>query len=76
MTACQLELFDPATVEATPGRVRLRLVPALPRLGDRRAATRLDPDRRHGLEDGSADVIRWGWGRLVDDVPVRLAGLL
>lgn len=67
----QLELFP---TPPDQGRPRLRAVPPpavhTAALGDRRAPTHLDPDHRHGLEDGNADVIVRGWGRPVVDVAV------
>lgn len=76
MSAVQLALD--LGVDLAPARPRLRLVPDLPPapdlpiLGDRRAARRLDPQARYGLEDGNAEVIIRGWGRQVTDV--RVAG--
>lgn len=67
MTGRQLEL----DLELAPVRPRLYLVP----LGDRRAASRLDPNGHRGLEDGDADVIHRGWGRPVTDVHVAGARL-
>ncbi len=82
----QLALFDIPVRDARlartyepdvqPARPRLRLVPTGPRLGDRRAPTRLDPYGDRGLEEGHAEVIVRGWGRPVADVPVSLAGAL
>lgn len=78
-----LPVQGPAKPRANPGPAgpRLRVVPpatapGLPRLGDRRAAARLDPDGDRGLQPDSAEVIVRGWGRPVTDVPLTLAGAL
>lgn len=75
----QLALFDtPAVRGKAPRRTYEGHTTdlGLPRLGDRRAAARLDPHGDRGLETGNADVIVRGWGRPVADVPLALAGRL
>lgn len=79
----QLELFPALSVQGPtkprtnygPVPRRLRLIPGYA-LGDRRAPARLDPAGRHGLEDGTAEVIVRGWGRPVTDVALTIVGVL